>query len=376
VKIVARLMGLAAVLGSSFPAPVVGQIACGADFSQADRMVRLLEQVEAGGVSDALVDSFMSEHGTELIIEQQNISRTVTAHQYRQVLESLSEREPPALQPADDGVRARRGLEGLLEDVRPSMLWGMRHRDLLARRVEELRGRDLRSSAIGTARTYLPEEVPLAPCLFVVMGGRAGAAALEDGEIYFDVLATSFRETTGALGPYPSTDEVSDYYAHEVHHLGLSAIIDRARDSLQLSDAEERVFEFLRAIVLEGSASYFITGHGSLAMLEGDPQFARLSKGDSLLETAQQILITLSGEQLEEAAYDSVMAPMLGTGWHSAGALILHAIDRAGGFPAVAPVLVDPRKLLVAYNAAQVDLGHGGWMFDAALAERVQNLGH
>lgn len=372
----ACLVGFTAALGFSFPAAAVGQIACRADFSQADLMIRLLEQAEEGAISNALVDSLMSARGTQLIIEQQNISRMVSTHQYQQVLQSLSEGEPPALQPAGGSVRAQRGLEGLEEDVRPSMLWGIRHLDLLSRRVEELRVRDLLSSAMVTAREFLPEEIPLAPCLFVVMGGRAGAAALEGGEIYFDVLATSFRASTGALGSYPSAEEVSDYYAHEVHHLGLSAIIDRVRDGLQLSDAEERVFEFLRATVLEGSASYFVTGHGSLEMLVRDPQFSTLAKGDSLLETAQQILITISDEQLEVAAHDSVMAPMLGTGWHSTGALILHAIDLAGGFSSVAPVLRDPRKLLVAYNAAQDDLGQGGWTFDAALAERVQDLGN
>jgi hypothetical protein len=372
----ACLVGLTAALGFSFSAPAVGQIACRADFFQADLMIRLLEQAEEGAVSHALVDSLMSTRGTELIIEQQNISRTVAEHQYQQVLQSLGESDPPALQPAGDGVRAQRGLEGLVEDVRPSMLWGIQHLDLLSRRVEELRGRDLLSSAMVTAREFLPEEVPLAPCLFVVMGGRAGAAALEGGEIYFDVLATSFRESTGKLGSYPSTDEVSDYYGHEVHHLGLAAIIGRVRDSLQLSNAEERVFEFLTAIVMEGSASYFVNGHGSLEMMARDPQFAMLAKGDSLLETAQQILITISDERLEVAAYDSVMAPMLGAGWHSTGARILEAIERAGGFPEVAPVLRDPRKLLVAYNAAQDELGHGGWTFDPALAERVQYLGN
>ena len=260
----ACLVGLTAALAFSFPARATGQTACEADYSQADLMMRLLKQAGAGGVSSALVDSVLAARGTELIIEQQNISRTVTRNQYAQVLRGLSEDRSPAMQPAGDGVRARRGLEGLLEDVRPSLLWGIRHLEVVSRRVEELRGRDLLSSAMDAARAFLPEEVALAPCLFVVMGGRAGAAALEGGEIYFDVLATSFRETTGELGPYPSSDEISDYYAHEVHHLGLSTIIDRLRGSLQLSDAEQRVFEFLRAIVLEGSASYFITGHGSL----------------------------------------------------------------------------------------------------------------
>ena len=42
----------------------------------------------------------------------------------------------------------------------------------------------------------------------------------------------------------------------------------------------------------------------------------------------------------------------------------------------MAPVLRDPRKLLVAYNAAQDEIGHGGWAFEAGLAERMQDLGN
>jgi hypothetical protein len=295
--------------------------------------------------------------------------------QYRRLLESLpGGAAVPGLEPAGPGVRGQRGLEGLRKDLWPELRWAIEHRELLARRLDELRGRDLGSSALTRAKEFLPDTVTLKPRLFVVMGGRAGAAALDSGQIYFDVLATSYRESTGALGAYPPAPEVIDFYAHEVHHLGLSAIISRTRGGLHLSPAQNQAFDFLEAIVMEGSASYFVTGHRDLNLMRRDPQFALLDHGDSLLTATQKILTTILDPSYSPSSYDSLVAPMLGMGWHNAGTLLLETIDRAGGFAAVKPVLKDPRLLPTAFNDARRKLGDKGWTFDSPLAARAHGI--
>src|SRR5580700_7631493 len=86
------------------------------------------------------------------------------------------------------------------------------------------------------------------------MGGRAGAAAIED-RLYFDVLSSSWR---AAIGKSPDTSpaEVVEFFAHEAHHLGYGQILDRKRASFQFSPAEDQAWRFLTAILMEGSATF------------------------------------------------------------------------------------------------------------------------
>src|SRR5437763_465980 len=80
----------------------------------------------------------------------------------------------------------------------------------------------------------LPARSPVTAHLFVVGGGRAGAAAFDNGDIYFDVLATSYRVALGTIESYPSTDGIVGFYAHEMHHLALGQIIDSLTGGLTL----------------------------------------------------------------------------------------------------------------------------------------------
>jgi hypothetical protein len=340
-------------------------------------MLNLLRSSVVGGVDPRMVAAVLDAHGTYLIIGQQNISRTVTREQYRTVLLSVSRGELPDIAPADATERSRRGVEGLRKDVWPALRWGRANTNLLAQRIEEVKRLDLSRNSVALASRFLPEPVGLSPRLYVVMGGRAGAAALEGDEIYFDILATSYRAANGAL-QYPTPAQIGEYFAHEIHHIGLSQIIDRTRRRLRLSNAERRAFSFLTALVMEGGASYLINGHRSLEVMRRDPEFAEnLNKSDELLKLSEQVLRSVLEDNLDGEAYEKATTPFLGSGWHSAGATMLAAIDQAGGLRAVMKVLRDPRRLLSAYNRAVVKLksAPGLRVFNPRLAERVSSMG-
>ena len=347
------------------------------DFIQAEMVLSLLRSSYDGKVNPQMIEPVLNAHGTTLIISQQNISRSVTREQYRTLLLALTREELPEIVPVDAREKSRRGVEGLRKDVWPSLRWGRNNTNLLAERIEEIKRIDLFRKSVALATRYLPETVDLSPRLYVVMGGRAGAAALEGDEIYFDVLATSYRAAKGAL-QYPSPSQIVEYFAHELHHIGLSQILNRRRRHLQMNNQEQLAFDFLTALVMEGSASYLINGQRSLEVMGRDPQFTEnLKKGDELLKLSEQVLRSVLENNLDGEAYEKATTPFLGSGWHSAGALMLAAIDRADGLRSVKRILRDPRKLLVAYNQAISKLKtypeHHG--FDTGLAKRVSSLG-
>ncbi len=347
-----------------------------ADFQQADRMLALLKAASRGAAPAESVASALQAHGTELILEQQNISRCVSRDQYRVVLESLSRDEPPPLEPVDASERSRRGVEGLRKDVWPSLRWGTAHPDLLGERLEALRKSDVRSRAVALARKYLPDSEAPPVRISVVMGGRAGAASLSGGEIYFDVLASSFKAASGSAANYPTPEEQVEFFAHEVHHFGLSRTLERQRGGLRLDRAESRAMDLLTSLVMEGSATYLINAHRDLAAMRRDPLYAEfLARGDGLLATCQEILREILKASLDGEGYDRATAPLSGNGWHSAGAMMLAAIDASGGLDAVFAVMRDPRRLLDDYNGAVRRGNASAWTFDADLAARVARLG-
>ncbi len=347
-----------------------------ADFEQADRMLALLTAASGGTVPAESVASVLEAHGTELILEQQNISRRVSRDQYRAVFESLAREEPPPLEPVDASERSRRGVEGLRKDVWPALRWGTAHRDLLGARLEAFRKSDVRSRAVALAQKYLPDAEPPEVRLSIVMGGRAGAAALSGGEIYFDVLASSFKAASGASSAYPTPEEQVEFFAHEIHHVGLSRTLERQRRGLRLDPAEERAMDFLTSLVMEGSATYLINAHRDLAAMRKDPLYADLlARGDGLLATCQEILREILKASLDAEGYDRATTPLSGNGWHSAGAMMLAAIDASGGLESVTAVLRDPRALLAAYNRAARSRKPDAWAFDTELMARVTRLG-
>jgi hypothetical protein len=349
------------------------------DSRQAELMLALLRSA-AGGAGPApagLVDQVLRAPGTDLILRQQNISRRVDPEQYRALLTALPSAEPPELAPADAGERSRRGLEGLRQDVWPALLWGTAHADLLEARIDRLRHADLRSRAAAIAREFLPDGTEPDARLSIVMGGRAGAAAFDGGDIYVDVLALSYKAASGTAGAYPTPEEQVEFFAHEMHHLGLGRTLEKARRGLVLSPEEAHALDALTALVMEGGATYLINAHRDIGAMRRDPAYADfLSKNDALLESCRRVLETVLRASPDAEAYDRATAPLSGNGWHSAGALLLSEIDAAGGLEAVFEVLRDPRRLLFAYDEAVRDRRKtAAWTFDANLAERLRRLG-
>src|SRR5581483_1330361 len=86
------------------------------DSTQAVAMQKLLERCHAGEVLSAAIDELIRLQGTQLIIAQQNISRRITADQYRDVLISACKGEAADIKPSDPGARALKGAEGLMRD--------------------------------------------------------------------------------------------------------------------------------------------------------------------------------------------------------------------------------------------------------------------
>lgn len=348
-----------------------------ADFTQAEMMLRLLRSTSSRAAPPEMVESVLNSYGTSLVIRQQNISRNVAKDQYKLLLSSLAREQPPDITPVDTSERARRGVEGLRNDVWAALRWGRMNTPLLAERLGALKQLKLYGSSTALAARFLPESVRLSPRLYVVMGGRAGAATLEGDDIYFDVLATSYRAAIGTA-QYPAPSQINEYFAHEIHHLGLSQILSRMRGGLQFNQQEQRAFDFLTALVMEGSASYLINGRRSLEVLSRDPQFTEnLGKGGELLALVGQVLRSVLENNLEGDAYEKAVTPFLGSGWHSAGAIMFAAIDRAEGLKGVMKVLRDPRKLLVAYNkaAAKLKSGPRQQQFERKLAEKISSVG-
>jgi hypothetical protein len=348
-----------------------------AEVGQARLMLEVLRAAAAGPLTEVQMEAVMSSRGTQLVIEQQNLARQVTPAQYRALLAGLSRPELPALTPSGDGERARRGLDGLRNDVWPALRWGTANADLLARRVADLEKLDVGVAAHDLALSMLPSDAPVAARLYVVMGGRAGAAALVGGHIYVDVLALSYREhAVGA--PYPSARQLVELYAHEIHHLGMRPVLARRLSGLNMTPFEQRAFETVAAMVMEGSATYLINARGDLASLRKDPAYAAfLADPDALVARCEDLVSAILNRGLAGEEYEKAIGPLFGSGFHGAGALMLDAIWRDGGRKAVMNVVSDPRLLFSAHNAAAARLSGGRPLprIDATLAAKLSLIG-
>jgi hypothetical protein len=332
-----------------------------ADLGQAERMLELL----ADPTSSARLDAVLAEPGTQLIIAQQNLSRRISVAQYRQTLAAIAGEEAPAFTPVDDSERAARGARGLRDDVWPALHWAFAHRELLAERLSQLRARSLGPAATKLAARWLPDARAPHVIVHVVMGGRAGAAAIGH-DIYFDVLATSFKASVGER-PYPRDTEIVDFFAHETHHVGVAALAVTLRRNLVLDEVDGRAFDLLALLVSEGSATYLISAHHDLDEMRRDPQYAdHLRDPAALLATIEHLL----GDALSAADYERALTPLVASGFHSAGALLMATVYERGGRPAVMRVLRDPRRLL-----AESDADRAGHRFARALVARMAQLG-
>jgi hypothetical protein len=342
------------------------------DFTQAEAMLHFLQSCAAGKASPQELDRLIALPGTELVVEQQNISRRVTVEQYRSVLQAACARKIAAVKPAEAGTRAERGVEGLTQDVAPSLLWGRDNLPLLGSRLNELRRNRSIADALPLARKYLPEQIPLVAKFYVVMGGRAGAAAIED-RLYFDVLSSCWRASVGK-SPYPSPAEVVEFFAHEAHHLGYGQILDRKRASLQFTPAEDQAWRFLTAVLMEGSATFLINGHETLSDVRTMPEFPLyLAKVPALLAALQDVLQHALAGPMSGEDYDQSTSPFLGMGYHAAGAKILSVIYARRGLQGVMEVMADPRQLLTTYNDCASPAER--FRFDAQLGGRLASMG-
>jgi hypothetical protein len=342
------------------------------DFTEAEAMLHFLQSCAGGKASPQELDRLIALPGTELVVEQQNISRRVTMEQYRSVLQAACARKIAVVKPAEAGTRAERGVEGLTQDVAPSLLWGRDNWPLLESRLDELRRNRSIGDALPLARKYLPEQIPLVAKFYVVMGGRAGAAAIED-RLYFDVLSSSWRASVGK-SPYTSPAEVVEFFAHEAHHLGYGQILDRKRASFQFTPAEDQAWRFLTATLMEGSATLLINGHETLSDGQTMPEFpVYLAKVPQLLAAMQDVLQHALAGPMSGEDYDQSTSPFLGMGYHAAGAKILSVIYARRGLEGVMEVMADPRQLLTTYNDCASPAE--GFRFDPQLGGRVARMG-
>jgi hypothetical protein len=343
------------------------------DFSQAEAMLQLLRSCHEKTVPAGAIDGVLSLPGTGLVVQQQNISRRVTKQQYREVLQAACAGQVAEVKPAEAGARAEKGVAGLTQDVGPSLVWGRDHIALLESQLADLRSNQAIGDAIPLARKYLPEQVPLAPKLYVVMGGRAGAAAIDD-QLYFDVLISAWRNSRGTAAPV-SPAAVVEFFAHETHHLGYGQILDRKRDSLALTPAEAQAWGFLVATMMEGSATLLINGHEKLDDLEMQPDVhPYLAKVPELLPAVQNIFRDALKGPMADESYAEASSSFFDMGYHATGAVLLAAIEKKRGLNGVMDVMADPRRLLAAYNDCASE-STVAFKFDPALAEQVAHIG-
>jgi len=340
-------------------------------------MLQFFQSVATRGATESDVDKLLTMEGTKLVIAQQNISRTVSTAQYRELLTALAAGRDPDISPVRDDDRSRNGVKGLLKDDWPALQWAVQHTNVLASRLQLIQSMNVNKNAQELAEANLPQKVPVSTKLYVVMGGRAGAATLDDG-IYFDLLASSFRESRDGA-KFPNGNEVIEFFAHEMHHYGLAQIIDRRAAKMALSDSQKLGFNLLRSIVMEGSATYLINEHRSLASMPNDPVYRDSFREQKQLFTRMEELLrqAIAGT-LTRDAYEHGLGPFLGSGYHVAGAVILATIDRAEGKPAVLVVMQDPCRILHEYNAAAAKLGKSApsdYRFGRDLASSVEKMG-
>jgi hypothetical protein len=343
------------------------------DSRQAEEMLALLQHCQTNSSSAQEIANVMVLPGTKLIIAQQNVSRRVTPAQYETILSSACRGSVAAITPSEPGARGERGVEGLTRDVAPSIIWAREHVPELRRKLQDALSLPNLGNIAPLALANLPEQVDLSPKLYFVMGGRAGAAASDDG-IYIDLLANAWRSREKST---PMTSqEIVDFFAHEAHHVGYGMILDRKKEGLHLSVAENQAWSFLQALLMEGSATLLINAHGNWKELESaehiQPDLRRLPQ---LLPESQMILQKSLEGSMNGQQYQSSISDFAGERYHATGAKLLYVIEQVLGKPGVLKVMDNPRTLLTVYNqcAAQVN---EPFRYEAKVAKAVENLGN
>lgn len=357
--------------------PLAGQDARSLDASQAYLMLDLLGMISEGGNDPEILAELLNSEGTALVVGQMNLARRVSLDQYNQLIVGLVHGVRPDIQPVDSTRRARRGVDALVEDVWPRLIWGLDHVDILRERVDYLQDLDVYDRARTIATRFLPEPLQASPSMFAVMGGRAGGAKIGADRLYLDVLAYSYRDRR--QGTFPADAELTRTMAHEMHHIGYDQYLSRQAHALRMNESEELIFGFISGLLSEGSATYLISEDRDLDRMRQKRTYAEyLARDGELMSRSEEVLRgILEGELRTRADYEAATADMLGNWTHATGSLMLSVIDEGSGLERVMEVVADPRRLLDEYNRAATTLGPkaGVHIFDRGLAETVLHIG-
>lgn len=383
-----RWMGVALVVAGSAVAPelvaaqsMVGGGRCGvegghADLSQAFLMLDFLDRRVDGREPELLLDDILDAPGTGLVIRQMNLARRVFPGQYRQMLEGFVEGVEADIPPADTTRRAMAGVAGL-GDAYARLTWAAENVDALRAHLETLRGLDIAENACATAFANLPRAVDVNLSASVVIGGRAGAAALSPASIYVDLAVMDLSaERSGEARM--SDQRILDFFAHEIHHIAMRRVLDAEGAGADLSGPELYAFRILTELILEGSATYLIDFSRDLEAHRQDRGFAdEYAEAGALLGDFERALTRVFSEDVRtDAAFDEITAGLVGNRYHAAGALLLAEIDGALGREAVMNAMRDPRLLMSTYVKATAGTEQGGKpSVDPELAVRLARMG-
>jgi hypothetical protein len=345
-----------------------------ADFSQAEMVLDFLRSASTGKLDADLIDAIMAAEGTALIIEQQNRRARIDSSQYRRILETILDQDTPRIAPLDSTERAALGVRRLQNEVRMALRWGIENIGVLESELARLKEMEVSREARTIAETFLPSKLRSVPSILFVAGGRAGFFAA-DNYIYIDLIVASFSRIRRGE-PFMNEQEITAYFAHEMHHVGFGGQMERLGATLVLDETGEMALGFVAGLVSEGSATYLISADRDIESMRTGRSYARyFAMGDTLLSLCDGILAgILNGEISNEDDYSLATRPLLGMGVHSAGSLMMYVIDCGSGLEAVMKVIEDPRLLLQEYErAAQTIQSDSGaepvYRFDAEVVE-------
>jgi hypothetical protein len=348
------------------------------DSEQAEKMLTFLKNVSESESKLEMIDAILETRGMDLIIEQQNKMATINKAQYRILLLSLQNEEMLEIEPVDSSVRAKLGVQRLKNNVAPALKWAIENVDLLEDRLTFLNDLDIGSQAKALADSFLPEPLRSIPTIFFVIGGRAGYYA-GDECIYMDLLNMSYSPK--GVKPFVESD-IIDFFAHEMHHVGYGDLSKSKRSQLRLNKGENRAFGLISGLVAEGSATFLINGHRDLDLIRNNRRYVKYyNLENDLREICESILHSiLSGQIQDDDEYSDATEPLLGMGYHAAGAIITNIIYQTGGLEAIMRVLSDPRLFLKEYNRAAESMMNNSdsdtiYLFDDELVNVVANMG-
>lgn len=350
------------------------------NFQQADMMLEFLVELKNSEPVSHHIESLLKAEGTELIINQMNIVRKVSLNQYEQLLKALADHHSPDIEPVDDTERAKHGVTGLKDHAWVALNWALENTDILRERLTIIKEADVYHRAKRLAHQFLPESIAMSPSLFIVMGGRVGAAALDGDRVYIDLLIMTYQKMRKNL-PFMSESEMTDFFAHEMHHIGLRKYYKNKFGSLSLNENQHRLLGMLRSIVSEGSATYLISNHRNMDEMQKRFQLLEEpNKQQSLLNSCEALIRQLmEGKFKNQNEYEKANQLMLGHGYHTVGSIMLSTVDQVGGWETIKKVLADPRTLLLEYNKAAQSISDKtgaeiSYIFDAELSKAVSLL--